>query len=65
MILGLQADRVLAAEQGPRDFRPPEDGEAPPLDRPTQVGAPDQAPFIAIKAVLLRGVHDFRLQGPP
>ena len=32
-----QADRTLVAEQGARDFRPPEDGEdPPPLDRPTR-----------------------------
>ena len=30
-----QADRTLVAEQGKTDFRPPEDGEPPPLDRPT------------------------------
>jgi hypothetical protein len=30
-----QADRTLVAEQKRTDFRPPEEGEAPPLDRPT------------------------------
>ena len=34
---GAQADRTLVAEQGARDFRPPEDGgDPPPLDRPTR-----------------------------
>jgi hypothetical protein len=31
----LQAERTLMAEQRKTDFRPPEDGEPPPLDRPT------------------------------
>lgn len=31
-----QADRTLATEQRRTDFRPPEDGDAPPLDRPTE-----------------------------
>ena len=31
----MQADRTLVAEQRKTDFRPPEDGEPPPLDRPT------------------------------
>ncbi|BDA40569.1 Exocyst complex component 5 [Coccomyxa sp. Obi] len=31
-----QADRTLVAEQRRTDFRPPEEGEAPPLDRPTE-----------------------------
>ncbi|KAK9835004.1 hypothetical protein WJX81_003494 [Elliptochloris bilobata] len=30
-----QAERTLAAEQRKADFRPPEDGPPPPLDRPT------------------------------
>ena len=33
--MALQADRTLMAEQRKTDFRPPEDGEPPPLDRPT------------------------------
>ena len=31
----MQAERTLAAEQRKADFRPPEDGPPPPLDRPT------------------------------
>ncbi|KAK9916806.1 hypothetical protein WJX75_007279 [Coccomyxa subellipsoidea] len=34
-----QADRTLVAEQRRTDFRPPEDGDAPPLDRPTEACA--------------------------
>ncbi len=30
-----QAERTLTAEQRKADFRPPEDGPPPPLDRPT------------------------------
>ena len=34
-----QAERTLAAEQRKADFRPPEDGPPPPLDRPTDACA--------------------------
>jgi hypothetical protein len=38
-VVRAQADRTLVAEQRRTDFRPPEDGDAPPLDRPTEACA--------------------------
>ncbi len=38
-VLPAQADRTLVAEQRRTDFRPPEDGDTPQLDRPTEACA--------------------------
>jgi len=62
-----QAERTLTAEQRKADFRPPEDGPPPPLDRPTgacELVAALLGALLRISATHLQGSNLAAFDGP-